>query len=322
MKRLFAMTVGGLFLLVLLMPGAVGAFNGPLSVKNQFPLSLYLLSPRYESPRLEDSLTFNLAYSSIYMVRQSKDYAVGIDLESAELGIGIKKIVLDSVELSAEVPVVVFTSGVMDDAINKYHETFGFADYGRRNRPLNSFLFSFKGNGKTLIEGKDGYIGIGDIRLGIKTPLLTSDPLISVTFELELPTGSSPRAGIGNGSIDAGCSITLSKELTSRLKSYAAAGVVFPGNYRGQETVKLRSYLHGAAALQYDLSRRLMLIGQLTVQGAAFPNTQIPQIDRTAALLAIGARYKLDKNTVELSFTEDPGTSGAPDFSLNLMYKR
>ncbi|MES0335830.1 MAG: DUF3187 family protein [Candidatus Magnetobacterium sp. LHC-1] len=322
MNRLFAMTVGGLFLLVLLTPGVVATFDGPLPVKNQFPLNLYLLSPRYESPRLEDSLTFNLAYSSIYMVRQSKDYAVGIDLESAELSIALKKVAFDSVELSAEVPVVVFTSGVMDDAINKYHETFGFADYGRRNRPLNSFLFSFQGNGKTLIDGKDGYIGLGDIRIGIKTPLLTSNPLVSVMFDLELPTGSSPRAGIGNGSIDAGCSLILSKELTSRLKSYAAVGVVFPGDYRGQEAIKLRSYLHGAAALQYDLSRRFVLIGQLTAQGSAYPNTKIPQIDRTAVLLAIGARYKLDNNTVELSFTEDPSTSGAQDFSLNLMYKK
>ncbi|MBF0318028.1 MAG: DUF3187 family protein [Nitrospirae bacterium] len=307
---------------MLLTPVIAVAFDGPMRVKNQFPLSLYLLSPRYDPPQLEDSLTLNLTYSSIYMVRQSNDYAVGLDLESAEFSIGLRKIIPDSTELSVEVPLIVFTSGVMDDAINRYHETFGFGNYGRRNRPPNTFLFSFKENGKTLIEGKDGYIGLGDIRLGIKKTVLTSDPLISVMLELELPTGSSPVAGIGSGGIDAGGSLMISKDITNRLRAYAAAGIVFPGNYRGRETIKLRSYLHAGSALQYELSKRLMLIGQLTVQGSAYPHTQIPQIDRTAALLAIGVRYKLDKNTVELAFIEDPNTSGAPDFSLNLLYKR
>ncbi|KJU84066.1 conserved hypothetical protein, secreted [Candidatus Magnetobacterium bavaricum] len=321
MKLLFAVAVGGFLLLVCLMPGIVVAFDGPLPIKNQFPLSMYLLSPRYESPRLQDSLTLGLTYSSIYMVRKSRDYNVGLDLESAEFSLGLRKVILDSIELSAEVPVVVFTSGIMDDAINKYHEALGFGNYGRRNRPLNAFLFSVKEKGKTLIEGRDGYIGLGDIRLGIKTPLLTSDPLISVMLELELPTGSNPGAGIGSGGVDAGGSIMVGKDITNNLSAYGAVGVVFPGNYRGRETIGLRSYLHATTALQYDLSRPLLLIGQLTVQGAAFPDTQIPQIDRPAALFAIGARYKLDKNTIELSFIEDPNTSGAPDFSLNLLYK-
>ncbi|MBF0536701.1 MAG: DUF3187 family protein [Nitrospirae bacterium] len=316
------MAVRWVLLLVLLMPAVVGAFDGPLPLKNQFPLSLYLLSPRYESPQVEDSLTLNLAYSSTYMVRQSKDYAIGIDLESAEFSLGFRKVVWDSVQLSVEVPVVTFASGFMDDAINKYHEMFGFEDYGRRNRPLNSFLFYFKENGKTLIEGKDGYIGLGDIRFGVKKAILTSDPLISVMLELELPTGSDPRAGIGNGSFDAGGSVMISKDLTNDLKAYAVAGVVFPGNYRGDELIKLRSYLYANTALQYELSRRLLLIGQLSIQGSAYPNTQIPQIDRTAVQFAIGARYRLDKDAVELSFVEDPSTSGAPDFSFNLMYKR
>ncbi|MBF0342703.1 MAG: DUF3187 family protein [Nitrospirae bacterium] len=301
---------------------SVSAFDSPLQVKNQFPLTLNILSPRFESPQVQDCMTVNLAYSSIHMVRQSRDYSVGLDLESTELRLGLRRIIYDTIEITAELPIVGFNAGFMDGFINKYHDTFGFDDYGRRNRPVNSFLFNLKENGKVLIEGKDGRFGLGDIRLGIKKALLTSDPLISIVFEVELPTGSSPKTGIGNGSLDAGGGLMISKSLSNSLQTYAIAGVVFPGNYRGYETIKLRNYLYAGAALEYEISKQISLIGQLTAQGSAYPKTHIQQIDRPAVVLAIGARYRLNKDYAELSFVEDPSTSGASDFFFNLSYKK
>jgi hypothetical protein len=41
-----------------------------------------------------------------------------------------------------------------------------------------------------------------------------------------------------------------------------------------------------------------------------------------AVLLSLGGRYYSGNNSFELSFTEDPNTSGAPDFSLNFSFKK
>jgi hypothetical protein len=41
-----------------------------------------------------------------------------------------------------------------------------------------------------------------------------------------------------------------------------------------------------------------------------------------AVLLSLGGRYYLGNSSLELSFTEDPNTSGAPDFTFNASFKR
>jgi hypothetical protein len=57
-------------------------------------------------------------------------------------------------------------------------------------------------------------------------------------------------------------------------------------------------------------------------QNSPFPKTGISSIDRISALLSFGGRYTSGKNSVELSFTEDPNTAGAPDFIVTIAFKR
>jgi hypothetical protein len=57
-------------------------------------------------------------------------------------------------------------------------------------------------------------------------------------------------------------------------------------------------------------------------QGSPLPKTGIGEVDRTAVLLALGARYSAGKDNIEFSLTEDPNTAGAPDFQLTAAYRR
>ena len=56
-------------------------------------------------------------------------------------------------------------------------------------------------------------------------------------------------------------------------------------------------------------------------QSSPYPDTDISQIDTPGVLLVLGGRYSAGSGSYELSLTEDPNTSGAPDFVLNATYR-
>jgi hypothetical protein len=319
MKKKLLLTI--LFLIILFPSAHAFTFEGPLQVKNQLPLFMYVNAPYLETARIENSFSASLSYSSVYMVKESTEWYVGLDMEVTELNLRLKKNIKDFLEIGVDIPIVSFNSGFMDGFLHSYHETFGFPNYGRSNRPDNEFLYEVRREGALIVDGNGGSITLGDIRLSLKKPILYGDPAISIKGDLEFPTGDA-KDGYGNGSIDAGIAILFDKKLSEKFMAYCNLGAVFPGDLKGHETVELKEYIYGGAGVEAYLLKNLSLLGQVFIQGSPYPKTDIAAVDRTAVLLSFGGRYLSGKNSVELSFTEDPNTSGAPDFTVNFSFKR
>ncbi|SPQ01684.1 exported hypothetical protein [Candidatus Sulfobium mesophilum] len=309
------------FAIFLLFSSPSSAFEGPLQLKNQFPLFLYVNAPYLESAATGNSFSAGLSHSSVFMTRNSAAWSVNLDMEITELNLRLRKVIPGLFEVGIEVPVMVTASGFMDGFLESYHKTFGFPDYGRDTRPTNSFLYEVRRNGAIVVQGRNGDIGIGDLRLTAKREIRRDDPAISVKADVELPAGSASD-GHGSGSIDTGLSLLLDKKITERIISYWNAGVIFPGVLRAQEEVALRTSFYGGGAIEAALWDHFSLIGQIMFQTSPFPKTDIGPIDRIAALLSVGGRYSSGKNSLEFSLTEDPNTAGAPDVIFNLTYQR
>jgi hypothetical protein len=218
------------------------------------------------------------------------------------------------------VPLLVIGGGFMDGVLEEYHSAFGFPDYGRSARPENEFLYEVRRDGNVIIKGRSG-IRVGDIRLAVKKPLITSDGFgLSVKGDVELPVGNA-KEGYGNGSIDVGIALLLDKKITNSIMTYGNLGVVFPGDVRGYEKVDLNNFVYGGAGVEAYVGRGFSFLVQLQGQSQIYPETDLLAVDRDAYLLVIGGRYRTGKRSVDLSLTEDINTSGAPDFILNLTYK-
>ncbi|HET6514598.1 MAG TPA: DUF3187 family protein [Thermodesulfovibrionales bacterium] len=306
---------------LLLLSSRAYPFEGPLYVKNQFPLFLLSDPPYLEKASLEDSFSSSFFYSSIYMVRNSSQWSVGLDMELAELDLRLRKAIHNTIELGIDIPFLSLNSGIMDSFLEDYHRTFGFSDYGRSSRPRNSFLYEVYKGSNLIFKTKGGNVGIGDIRVMAKKTVLTGDPVLSVRLDLELPSGSISD-GFGNGTPDAGVALLLDKRLGEKIMTYTNGGVVFPGDLKWRERQNLREFVYGAFGVEAAIWNSFSLLGQVFVQGSPFPHTTIPQIDRTAVLLTFGGRYHSGRDNFEFSLTEDPNTAGAPDFTLSFSYKR
>jgi Protein of unknown function (DUF3187) len=309
------------FSIFFLISSSAFAFEGPLQAKNQFPLFLYVNPPRLESALTENSIAAVLSHSSVFMVKGSPEWSVNLDMEITELALRFKRDIPNFFEIGVEVPFVSFESGFMDGFLDSYHKAFGFADYGRSGRPENEFLYEVKRNGSTVVRGKAGRIGIGDMRITAKRVILGGDPVVSVRAELQLPTGDATE-GFGSGTFGGGATLLVDKKLSKKFMSYWNIGAVFPGELKARETVSLRNFLHGGTAIEAALWEKFSILGQVEFQTSPFPKTGIGAIDRISALLSFGGRYVSGNNNVEFSITEDPNTAGAPDVTFTLTYLR
>ncbi len=309
------------FILLLLLSSVTYAFDGPLQVRNQFPLFLPVHAPYFEKASVENSFSASFSYSSLYLVQDSSEWSAGLDMEIAELNLRFRKSFGNIIEFGIDLPIAGFTSGFMDGFLGSYHDTFGFPDYGRSARPNNTFLFELRKNRKLIIGGENGHIALGDTNLSVKVPVRKGDPIISMRGEIEFPTGDAER-GFGNGSLDAGVSLLIDKNISETLKAYINLGAVSPGDYKGYDKVCLREFFYGGASFEAIMGKAVGIIGQVFIQGSPFPKTGIAEVDRTAVLLSLGGRYQAEKRSVEFSLTEDPNTAGAPDFTFNVSIKK
>jgi hypothetical protein len=304
-------------------PGSADPLAGPLEIRNQFPLFLHLNTPVLESAAVQDSFSAQFSYSSIFFIRDSPHWSVHLDMEWAELNLKYKKAISDSLEISAELPILSFNGGFLDNGLDWYHTTFGFPDYGRRSRPANQFLYQVKKDKTLIVEGENGQVGFGDLKLSAKKVLMKMDdqPFLSLKGAVELPTGN-PDTGYGNGSLDLGLFVQLEKKLTEYLQATGNLGWVIPGSLKAQESIGLKNYWYGGFGMEWKPWKRISLLGQISAQTSPFPETGLDFIDNPALVLSLGGRYYLDRNCFELSLTEDLNTSGVPDFTISFSLKR
>ncbi len=297
------------------------AFDGPLQVKNQFPLFLPVDQPYLEEARTENSFSLSLSHSSVYVVDYSAQWSTGLDLEMTELNFRFRRDFPGLFEAGLDLAVLRATSGFLDSPLAWYHRTFGFPDYGRSARPSNDFLYDVRRNGLPLIEGVNDRAGFGDARVTLKKKIADGDPVVSLLADLELPTGDA-KIGYGSGSFDTGAALLLDKDIGSESRLYANAGAVIPGALRAYQTVTLRNFYYAGSGIETLISRRLGLLAQFIVQTSPYPRTGIGDIDGTGMILVLGGRYYVSDGSYEFSLTEDPNTTGAPDFILNVSYKK
>lgn len=292
------------------------SFDGPLQVKNQYPLFRHANQPYIEKSSPDDSFSLSLSHSSTYLVQRSREWYFDLDMEITELNFRYKKNIRNLFEFGLDVPLVVFSDGFMDGSLEWYHDRTGSSGYGRKNRPQNEFLYEVRRNGNPVIKGATG-LGLGDVRLTGKKPLISADNLgLSIKGDLELPTGNAKK-GYGNGDFDAGVSILIDGNISKSIMTYWNIGYVFPGDVEGYQKINLRDFVYGGIAIEADIGKGIGLLAQIQGQSPIYPKTNIGGVDSDAWLFSVGGRYR----NLEISFSEDVNTAGAPDFTVNLAYK-
>lgn len=311
--------LASIVLLLTVFSGPAAAVDGPLQVRNQFPFFLGSMPPYLEPAELRDSVSIGLSHSSVYMVKERLPWGIAMDIEMTELDIRLKKTLGQRFEVGVDLPVIRPTKGFFDTPLSDWHSLLGVGDYGRSRRPKNTYLYAITYDNRPVIEGVNDRTGLGDVRLTMKYGMLTGPSRLSLLAAVEAPTGDA-RTGYGNGSYDSSGAILYDTVLADRYHLYLNGGVILPGDLRGYQVIALRTSWYGGAGLEAAWWTRGSAIVQCLARTSPLPHTGSRAVDQPGIILVTGGRYYLETGSIEFSLTEDPNTSGAPDFIANVGY--
>ena len=131
--------------------------TGPLHVQNRYPIYLIFLSPEPDTPRLVKTGHWLLAvygdYTSVYINEQSRDWSVLMDMEMTVVSVGLTYGLTRHLNVAVATPWICMHAGFLDGPLATYHETFGFPDYDRPDRPENEFDYHMRKNGEDWVHG-------------------------------------------------------------------------------------------------------------------------------------------------------------------------
>lgn len=312
-----------------------GYENGPLHVRNQFPPHLMFLTPHPDSPGVvpEDRFKLSLSadYSSIFVNETSADWNTLIDMEMTVLDFLFEYGMTEYLTLSLDIPLISMDGGFLDGFLEDYHDTFGFPNYGREERPKNEFAYSLTKNGQEWFSAESGGLRLADGSISAKLSLTDeetglfqknrfSSTSVSLAYTLKIPAGDED-AGFGSGGFDHGFSV-LSQFRFPSFALYLNPSVFFLSDPETSgPDISVNTIFGMFAGGEYALSDSWTLAAQLNYYTSPFENTGISQLDDDSLELALGFICELTPAvSLEFAFCEDL-THSAPDFNIHVRVK-
>ena len=205
--RLILIVVG-----VFLTTSVRAADFGPLQLKNRFPFHLLFLTPRPLPSQVpsQGDLDAVLAadYSVVYFNHANRSWNFLMDMEMTTVDLSLTYGLMPGLALKAELPFVSMNAGFLDRFLEGYHDVLGVANYGREERPDNTFAYRISHDRKVWIEGESGRFEAADMTLAVQWQMFPERPQKnnwtgSFLFSLKVPSGDADK-GMGSGQFDYG----------------------------------------------------------------------------------------------------------------------
>lgn len=294
-------------------------WQGPIPVREQFPLALSHASFKPETP---DTLEAG-AFSTRLAATWSNTFALKggnylIDAESGVFELGTRMGIAERLELGLDVELFTLGGGILDHSIDQFHDTFHLPQGSRDQVRDDQFVMAgINSDGSSFLIDDSG-TELGGTTVSLKYLLAKQqDYVVSLLGQARLATDTA----YGQGSNDG---------LLAALGAYDLDG----------------SRLYGGVAYTYIGDENILGVHYARHQGGAFLGWEYPLANTTALLLNlsyatkliedlvafpdmtiyfdVGLKHRLlEQYTLELLLREDPSPGrGTTDVSLLVAVSR
>lgn len=275
--------------------------SGPLQIVNQCPIQLLFLQPipdRADTlPPGRGSFRVNTTLTNTLVSERSSRYEATLDMEHWRLTFDLAYGVSSRFEIGLNLPVAYYYAGFLDGFILEAEELLDHPRRIRKEQDKNEFTYFVKHtDGKTIIEGSEDTLGLGDLTLRAKAKIWEQGdkyPALSVRGSVKFPTGKQSRA-FGNGECDGGLGLLLEKDIR-QVSLYFNADATFAGDAYDDDTSQVTFYTL-MFGLEYRFSPRFSLVSQMYYISRPFEDTGVDVLSRRIWDLLVGVHYRTEKN--------------------------
>jgi len=225
-----------------------------------------------------------------------------LDMETVSLNPRVSVKVTENVCLEATVPVVYQSGGILDGAIEGFHDLFGIDQHNRDKWEQNGTSLMYVSPDGNIIDssGDVGGTFLGNIVFGGSYRFRAFGPAMGVRVLCKLPTSTMDDGWKQNG-IDVSLQTTLSWH-HNQIFGYHGVGATFYGS-KGIDELKLERQRYSMMnALEYAWSPGFSLLAHLVV---ASPSADYPELDNPIIELTIGFKKRIGNGVFEFGLIEN-----------------
>lgn len=297
----------------------------PFVVRNQNPLLAPFGLPGPLPARLPEDggsrFAANLHWGNSAYAETNGDAAFVVDAETLELRLRYERALGPRLALYAELPWRRTWEGVLDSAIDGWHDLTGLPGDERDDVPDDRLLIEYAVAGEPVYRFDEAGAGIGDIPLGLGYQLVaTPGGALAAWLSVEAPVGDAEDL-TGSGAVDVALSVAGEVALSGHVRAFAQLDVTALGDGDLLPALQEDVVWSAMAGLSWNAWRALDLTAQLAANSRVFDAEGALAGD--ALVLVFGGTWRTPGGwRLDVSVSEDVDVNASPDVVFNFALAR
>lgn len=295
----------------------------PFLTRNQSPFSLIYGLPLTSSAQLLQKgqsrwiSSFNI--SNTLNAQSGTNDELLIDIETAQLNLIYDYSFKNQWMLRFQLPFIQHSGGVLDSAIDGYHQAFGFPEGLRPGFPQDQININYSRDNIEQININSQQQSIGDISIQLAWQADNSlDSATSYWLSLKLPSGDASKL-TGSGGSDISAWLSSDYRLNETRWLYGQAGLLYMSDSNVLRAIQKNWAAFASAGIKFEPWQKIQLKAQLDMH-SAFYDSNIEFLGDVVQLTFGGSYIINRKHQIDFAIVEDIQNEASPDVSFNISW--
>jgi Protein of unknown function (DUF3187) len=259
------------------------------------------------------TLAADLNWASTSLVQRVDTEQLIVDAETREARVTVGRSWSNGFAAQLQIPYRYTGGGVLDSAIDSWHDFFGLPEGARAAMPQDRIRIAYARGSAVLLDVDSSADGLGDISLDVGRSLYSArSGAAAVWLSIKLPTGDADRL-TGSGATDVSLAIAGEHALGEKWSVFGQAGVTRLGDGERLQAQQQDIVWSGLAGIGWRAWRGLELKAQLDAHSAVFDETDLDFLG-DAVVLTVGGDYRFASGwQLDVAVSEDIAVESASD---------
>jgi hypothetical protein len=271
-----------------------------------------------------DSWSFatDLNWASTALVQRAGAELLVVDAETREARITIGRSWSSGFAAQLELPYRYTGGGVLDAAIDSWHDFFDLPQGARSSMPTDRVRIAYERGGDRLIDIDSSASGLADASLDFGYALsATTSTAAAMWLSVKLPTGDADRL-TGTDATDVSLTLAGEHRFGNNWSVFGQAAVTWLGDGERLSAQQNDLVWSGFAGVGWLAWRGLELKAQLDAHSSVFDDTDLDFLG-AALVLTVGGDYRFESGwRFDFGVSEDVAVESASDVVFVLGLRR
>jgi hypothetical protein len=259
------------------------------------------------------SVATDLNWASTSLVQRADGEQLIVDAETREARVTIGRSWPSGFAARLELPWRYTGGGVLDPAIDSWHDFFGLPEGARPTMPTGRIRIVYQRSGATLMNFDSSASGLADASLDFGYSLhSTATTAVAAWLSVKLPTGDADRL-TGSGATDVSLAVAGEHRFGDNWSVFGQAAVAQLGDGDRFSDQQRDLVWSGFAGVGWRAWRGLELKAQLDAHSAVFDEADLDFLG-PALVLTVGGDYRFESGwQLDIGVSEDVAVESASD---------